>query len=282
MASLRLDGMPVGLLLCQPRHVQAIIKALDALGWRKKSVKISKVENGALAVALVPAAAAALSEWLGACDSDPEHPVPLELRRLVEEGSVVWKAGLRAGAHAALGQACGANFAAGAASGARGFAFTFAELFAGIGGFRLALESLGECHVYSDIYLYLSIHLYLSISIYIYTTTWPHSSSCRSLSTYRESMACICIYVYNHLLSRLVFEEREDTPKAALYIYIYIYIHVYIYIYIYIYICLCVFVCMHVYVYLSIYLYILYMYRLYIYIHIHLFGFSATAKECHY
>ena len=77
-------GVPVGALLCKKRHAQTVIAALDERQWRKKRTKVQPHEDDCLAVAVVPAAAAAL---------DSSTDIPSKLARLLDDGEVRWASG---------------------------------------------------------------------------------------------------------------------------------------------------------------------------------------------
>ena len=133
-------GVAVGGLVCRKRVVQTVIKALDERQWRKTRVKVSSYDDEQMVVAVVP-------EGVRALDAHSEKPcdgVPAALASLIQSGEVTWMSGLRAGAAVAT-----AGRGGGAAEGVEP-AFRYAELFAGIGGFRLGLDALGGRCVFSS------------------------------------------------------------------------------------------------------------------------------------
>ena len=147
------SGCAVGAVLAPKQHLQTVIRALDERHWRKKGVRVSNVddEEGFLAVAVAPSGARALDAHCeqGASDevlqgSDASLQVPTSLADLLRDGAVRWATGLRAGASAS---AAPATWEAAGGASAR---FTYAELFAGIGGFRLALDPLGGRCVFAS------------------------------------------------------------------------------------------------------------------------------------
>jgi site-specific DNA-cytosine methylase len=128
-------GVAVGGLVCRKRVVQTVIKALDERQWRKKRVKVSAYDEERMVVAVVPEGARAL-------DAHSER-VPSTLADLMQAGDVAWISGLRAGAAEATKGST-------AAEGTAEPAFRFAELFAGMGGFRLGLDPLGGRCVFAS------------------------------------------------------------------------------------------------------------------------------------
>ena len=136
-----LGGVAVGGLVCRKRVVQTVIKALDERQWRKTRVKVSSYDDERMVVAVVPEGVRALNAH---CEKQCDG-VPPALASLIESGEVTWMPGLRAGAAVAT-----AGRSGGAAEGAAEPAFRYAELFAGIGGFRLALDALGGRCVFSS------------------------------------------------------------------------------------------------------------------------------------
>ena len=136
-------GVAVGGLVCRKRVVQTVIKALDERQWRKTRVKVSSYDDERMVVAVVP-------EGVRALDAHSEKPcdgVPAALASLMQSGEVTWMSGLRAGAAVATAGRTGGGSAA---EGAVEPAFRYAELFAGIGGFRLGLDALGGRCVFSS------------------------------------------------------------------------------------------------------------------------------------
>lgn len=140
------EGVAVGALVCRKRLVQTVIHALDERQWRKKRVRVSQFDEERMVVAVVPEGARALDAHAAAGPEEEEESVPPALARLLSGGEVAWMSGLRAGA----AQATGGATAAAAVGAADEPAFRFAELFAGMGGFRLGLEPLGGRCVFAS------------------------------------------------------------------------------------------------------------------------------------
>ena len=148
-----MSGCAVGAVLAPKRHVQTVIKALDERQWRKKRVRVASVhdDEGLLAVAVAPEGARALDAHCSKMEAGPapspdSGQVPSLLAELLADGAVRWATGHRAGAAAA------APGPVREVSGSVLARFTYAELFAGIGGFRLALDALGgKCVFASEI-----------------------------------------------------------------------------------------------------------------------------------
>ena len=183
--------VPVGAIVCDPRLVQPIRKALEAMDWMKKtSQRIHACHCGdgrrkRVAIHVCPVAAATLDAAAAQAARTPEAAgvnaweaeLPVELAacaQLLYRGEAVWRSGLRIGDRIEDGglgpqwhlipadvkmqqlrqgrrptveirrsDGCSEHAPA---------AFRFIELFAGIGGFRVALESLGgECIFSSEI-----------------------------------------------------------------------------------------------------------------------------------
>ena len=145
-------GVSVGALIVPKRRAQAVIECLDGCLWRKTRVKPTPHDANTLAIALNPAGARVLDSRLlcgkRQCGEGGTASVeiPAELSKLLDDGEVTWASGLRVGAAAA-------ESPSGAARSVRPPAtatFLYAELFAGIGGFRLGLEALGGHCVFAS------------------------------------------------------------------------------------------------------------------------------------
>ena len=138
------SGVAVGAVVAPKRHLQTVIKALDERQWRKKRTKVHEYDCEHLAVAVAPEGARALDAF----GSDAESLVPAPLAALLRDGAVRWATGHRHVSAAAAPSPAAA--AAAAASPAPPPRFRYAELFAGVGGFRLALDGLGGRCVFAS------------------------------------------------------------------------------------------------------------------------------------
>ena len=152
-----------GRLITPAKLCKQIKTALERYGWRKESVKIYPVslpdaeaaqQGQTLAIHLTPAGTRVVMGLLSAAATAMEPPADGEktaaLRALLNDVRVRFSPGLprKAGRSASSAEAppAAAPFALpalGSAESPSSPKFLFAELFAGIGGFRLGLESLG-------------------------------------------------------------------------------------------------------------------------------------------
>jgi len=154
------EGVAVGALLAPKRMVQTIIEELDQRGWRKRA-RIARVDDDTMAVALVPEGARALDKHTQCEGAVSAGVLPAKLAQLLGDGVVHWASGLRMGVDGAGGAAsvgcevpqkpyAALDGGPSVAPRPETAAFRYAELFAGIGGFRLGLDALGGCCVFAS------------------------------------------------------------------------------------------------------------------------------------
>ena len=160
-------GVAVGCLLMSPRQAQRVVRALDAMAWKKPGCRVTP-HGDRLAIAVTPEAARALDAHHAAADKLSN--LPPDLDELLAEGMCSWCSAMRAGLAASIanrGNARGAHIkppgsqlpahgangvSAGNTHEAPSSTFRYVELFAGIGGFRVALDALGgKCCLASEI-----------------------------------------------------------------------------------------------------------------------------------
>lgn len=143
-----IDGLPVGAFVVEARHVDSIKRTLRKGGWLKSGVNVTQYFEAGTEVP-VDAAASLLDQ---ACPRRAVHvtpvaaaamyaggdAIPVGVKELLERHVGCWIPGLRV-----HGIACSKNRPRPRPSITEEHSFTFSELFAGIGGFRLALDKLG-------------------------------------------------------------------------------------------------------------------------------------------
>ena len=171
-----LPGMPTGALLVERKHARAFCAAFKVAtaavdGRAQQSCRAASSKAGSQARLGAPTAVEGTGEaWLlfplstaAAARLPALLAAEAELERLVESGALTFFAGVRR-CGGGVGIGVGTSGSAGATATATGgqpraagevcggCPFTFCELFAGIGGFRLGLEPLGgRCVFASDI-----------------------------------------------------------------------------------------------------------------------------------
>ena len=167
------DGAAVGAFIAPRELVQTVRRALHvewnhrgAPSLKRFSAKmtVTPYSDGKMALHVDCAAAAAVATMMREKD---KGAVPSELLKLMEAGEIVYVRGLRVGSPECLGSAHAApnafSWSLSEAERARRraceamprgahAAFRYAELFAGVGGFRIGLDALGgECVFASEV-----------------------------------------------------------------------------------------------------------------------------------
>ena len=140
----------MGAIVAPKRHLQTVIKALDEKQWRKKRVRVAGHDgDDTLMVAVAPEGARVLNAF-GAAEAAEQ--VPATLAQLLRDGTVRWATGIRHPGAVTTNGSADAPGTSGSATDGPPARFRYAELFAGIGGFRLALDALGgRCAFASEI-----------------------------------------------------------------------------------------------------------------------------------
>jgi DNA (cytosine-5)-methyltransferase 1 len=132
----------VGALETTVRLLQTVRLLLDSRGWRKEGSKVARGDGNRGVIALSSAGARAMRDHFAAADA-AGGAVPPALAALLASGAVAWLDGWRGGSVAVLPPRPPGRAAP---------SFRYIELFAGIGGFRVALDGLnGQCVFASEI-----------------------------------------------------------------------------------------------------------------------------------
>lgn len=136
------DGeIAVGAFLCARELINSLQKILRKAKWLKSGMNVTKYTPSDGTAVEVDLRAVHASQ-AGAAEMNAASPVlPDALAELIGKGTVTWKPGLRVCSASCSGFAATAGAAGNDAVDPP--LFTYSELFAGIGGFRVALQKLG-------------------------------------------------------------------------------------------------------------------------------------------
>ena len=140
------DGVAVGAFVCARQQVQPVRGALLKAGWLKVGASVTpyKDEEDSCAVHASQEGALAMQSTPGS------ESLPADVLALVDSGVARWVPGLRVGSppcRPAPGPAATSVSSSPRSDGSR---FTYIELFAGIGGYRVALDHLGGRCVFAS------------------------------------------------------------------------------------------------------------------------------------
>ena len=139
-------GVHVGALETALQSLHAVLSVLNSRGWRKEGSKVVRRDSNRRGViALSSEGARAMRNHFAAVDAavGDGSAIPATLAALLASGEVHWLDGWRGGSVAVLTPR---------PPGRPAPSFRYIELFAGIGGFRVALDGLnGQCVFASEI-----------------------------------------------------------------------------------------------------------------------------------